>query len=341
MKISVLIPCYNEEFTIEKCVASLLKQKRLPDEIIVVDDCSTDNTPHILSRLASPLVKVVRTPKNTGGKSHAQEYGLQFVTGDIFITTDGDTMLHPDFVSVIEKDMRNKSVFAVAGHVKSLKYNWVTACRALDYTIAQNIDKVAQDYMNFVFVIPGAAGAFRTTEFKEKIIFTHDTITEDLDFTYRFHEMGYKIKYNTKAICYTQDPTTLSAYMNQTRRWVGGGWQCLLKHMSFPNKPGMALELALMYMEGLVYSFVAFLIPFINLYMAIVFFCLYCVFVFFLSIYGALKESRPDYLFILPFYVFLKYVNAYIFIEQFLKEAVMRDKNLEWFKPERVDMKTK
>ncbi len=122
MKISILIPCYNEELTIERCIYSCINQTRPADEIVVVDDSSTDGTHDILKKFKSPKIKVVRTPKNTGNKSYAQEYGLQFVTGDIFIATDGDTILQKDFISIIEKDMQDKSIFAVAGYVRSARY---------------------------------------------------------------------------------------------------------------------------------------------------------------------------------------------------------------------------
>jgi cellulose synthase/poly-beta-1,6-N-acetylglucosamine synthase-like glycosyltransferase len=337
MKISILIPCYNEELTIERCVRSCLAQTRCADQIVVVDDCSKDNTAKVLKKFKG-LVKVVKTPKNTGGKSHAQEYGLQFVTGDVFIATDGDTVLQNDFVELVEKDMKDKSVTAVAGYVRSLKYNWITACRAMDYAISQNIDKLAQDYINFIFVIPGAAGAFRTKVFKKKMVFTHDTITEDLDFTYRLHKMGYKIKYNRKAICYTQDPTTLKAYINQMRRWFGGGWQNLIKHIAIPEKPGMAFELSLIYTEGLVFSVLLFVLPIINLYLAIMLLGIYCVILSCLSVFASVKERRPDFILVLPCYVFIKYVNAWVFLEQFIKEVIMGRKNLVWFKPDRVAM---
>lgn len=236
--------------------------------------------------------------------------------------------------------MQDQGVSAVAGYVRSLKYNWITACRALDYAISQNIDKLAQDYLNFIFVIPGAAGAWRTEIFKHKIKFTHDTLTEDLDFTYTFHSLGYKIKYNRKAICYTQDPTTLKAYMNQMRRWFGGGWQNLSKHFGIPNTPGMAMELSLIYIEGLVFSFLMFLLPAINLYTTVYLLLIFSMVVFPLTVFAAIKEKRPDFLLAIPSYMFLKYVNAYIFLEQFFKEIILRKKNLYWFKPERVKMKS-
>lgn len=335
MKISILIPCYNEELTIKRCIYSCINQSRPADEIVVVNDSSTDKTVSILKRFGSQI-RLVHTIKNTGNKSHVQEYGLKFVTGDVFITTDGDTILEKDFVSIIEKDMRDSSVFAVAGYVRSLKYNWITSCRAIDYAISQNIDKLAQHYLNFIFVIPGAAGAFRTEIFRNKILFTHDTLTEDLDFTYRLHKMGYKIKYNRKAICYTQDPSTLKSYVNQMRRWFAGGWQNFLKHFNIPEKPGMAFELSLIYLEGLVFSVLAFIMPIINLYLSVRIFLIYCFIIFIFVIFGAFKEKRPDFIFALPGYILLKYINAWIFLEQFFQEVILGRKNLNWFKPGRV-----
>src|SRR5262245_6870031 len=103
MKISLLVPCHNEAKTLRKSIESWLSQSRLPDEIIVVDDSSTDETPQMLAEF-SDRIRAVRTPARTGNKSGAQEYGLQFVTGDVFATTDGDTLLHPDFIKRVEED---------------------------------------------------------------------------------------------------------------------------------------------------------------------------------------------------------------------------------------------
>jgi len=311
-----------------------MQQTRPADEIVVVNDSSTDKTLDVLKKYEKNII-IVTTPKNTGNKSYAQEYGLQFVTGDVFITTDGDTILDSDFIKIIEQEMQNDHIAAVAGYVKSLRRNWITACRALDYTVSQNIDKLAQDYLNFIFVIPGAAGAFRTDIFKNKINFDHDTLTEDLDFTYRLHEIRHKIKFNRNAICYTQDPTTLKSYINQMRRWFGGGWQNLNKHFKVPNSPGMALELSLIYVEGLVYSMLMFVLPLINLYLTMWLLLAYFFIILGLAIFSSIKERRLDILFCVPEYIFLKYVNAWIFAEQFFYEIILKKKSLVWFKPSR------
>lgn len=337
MKISLLIPCHNESKTLERSIESWLVQTRIPDQIIVVDDASSDSTPYILDQYKD-RVTVVRTPRCTGNKSGAQEYGLQFVTGDVFATTDADTLLDPHFIERIEEDFSDPSVAAVGGYVKSLHHNWITACRALDYAIGQNIDKLAQSYVGFMLVIPGAAGAFRTSIFREQVGFDHDTLTEDLDFTYKLHKLGHKIKYDRLAICYTQDPPNFSSYVNQMRRWFGGGWQNFIKHISIPEKPGMALQLTMIYVEGLLFSALALVLPFINILMTIVMLGLAFAITLLLALMASWKEKRPDFLLVIPAYIFLRYVHAYLYLEQFFKEVLLRRKNLVWFQPERIQL---
>lgn len=335
MKISLLVPCYNEEKTLYSSISSWLNQTRRPNQIIVIDDSSTDATSQILSQFSS-RIETHRTLVNLGNKSYAQEYGMQFITGDIFISTDGDTILAPDFVEKVEKSFEDPTVAAVAGYVKSLPYNWLTACRALDYSIAQNLDKSAQYALGFMFVIPGAAGAFKTDIFKRYIGFDHDTLTEDLDFTYKLNKFGLKIAYNRKAISYTQDPVTLHSYINQMRRWYAGGWQNLAKHFGIPEWPGMGLTLSLSYSEGLIFSVLQLTLPFINLIYTLTFIVSYAFFLTILAIYASRREGRKDFFVALPGYIVLRYINAWIFIEQFIMEIILRKKNLKWYKPERV-----
>ncbi len=341
LRISLLVACYNEEKSLEKSVYSCLQQTRKFDELIYVDDSSTDQSPEILKKFADKgKIIAVRTPKNTGNKSSAQQYGLQFITGDIFVTTDADTLLDKQFVREIEKSFQSSDASAVAGYVRSLPYNWLTLCRAFEYSIGQNIHKLAEAYMQNIFVIPGAASAFRTDVFRSCITFDHDTITEDLDFTYKLHERQFKIVYNGNAITYTQDPSELKSYVNQTRRWFGGGWQNLLKHFQqIPESKARSFELALLYGEGMIFSFLFLAMPLINLFWFVsVFLVNYFLVTFLFAIWAAYKERRPTILLVPLIYVVLMYINAYIYLEQFYREVILREKNLVWFKPERYDL---
>jgi len=336
--ISILIPCHNEEKTIKECLESCLFQTLKFDEIIVVDDGSTDSTPSILESFGKKIT-VVRIPKKTGNKSFAQQKGLKFVTGDILVMTDADTILHCNFARRIALDFKDKKTVAVAGYVKSLKHNWLTACRELDYVIGQDIYKTAQSYIDAVYVMPGCASAFRTKVFKKCITFDHDTLTEDLDFTYKLHEKGLKIKYDRKAIVYTQDPATIRSYVTQMKRWYSGGWQNLSKHRKvILEKPGNSLELSLMFIEGFMFSSLMFIVPIINITLFAYFMMLYLPVLFAFSLYGTVKRKRLDLLIYFPAYLILLFLDAYLFIRTFFDEIVFKNKNRKWTIPERRDI---
>jgi cellulose synthase/poly-beta-1,6-N-acetylglucosamine synthase-like glycosyltransferase len=313
-----------------------LNQTRPADQILVVNDGSTDGTAEILSSFGNKI-QVITIPIATGNKSYAQEYGLKYVTGDVFIATDADTIIDKRFIEKIEPHFEDEKITAVAGYVKSIKNNWITACREIDYTIGQDVHKKAQSNIGFLFVIPGCAGAFRTNKFKELISFEHDTLTEDLDFTYKFHSKYCKIIMEKDAIVYTQDPFTLKSYINQIRRWYSGGWQNLKKHLSsIVSRPMITLELSLIYFEGLIFSVLLFVLPFINWWFFLIYIASNFLFVLTIGIYASIRRRRLDLLLYSPLYMILIFVNAVVFIEQFFTEIILGKKLDTWFKPERI-----
>jgi len=332
--ISILIPCHNEEKMIARCVRSCLDQTRPADQIIVVDDGSTDDSVNILHGFADKIL-LVRLEKNTGNKSYVQQLGLKYVTGDIFVATDADTILDRRFLERIAPDFDDVSVVAAAGYVKSTKHNWLTAVREINYLIDQEVNKTAQSNINFLFVIPGCASAFKTGIFRRHIAFDHDTLTEDLDFTYKINEHDYRIVFNKHAFVYTQDPADLYSYINQMRRWYGGGWQNLIKHLSIVERPASALELSLLYFEGLLFSSLMFLIPLVNILYFFYFILFYALVILPFAVWGAISRKRIDLLLFFPLYPLVNYLNAYIFLEQFASVAIMRRRNFVWFSPVR------
>jgi cellulose synthase/poly-beta-1,6-N-acetylglucosamine synthase-like glycosyltransferase len=337
MKISILIPCHNEEVMVSKCIDSCLNQTRKPDQIIVINDGSTDNTQQILSSYKNKI-QIINISNATGNKSKAQEIGLKYVTGDIVIATDGDTVLDTNFVQLIEDDFNNNPEYSVvAGYVESSHFNLITALREIDYTIGQDLHKIAQSYVNFLLVIPGCAGAFKTELFRDgSINFDHDTLTEDLDFTYKLNTLGLKIHFNRKAKVYTQDPPNLFSYINQMRRWYGGAWQNLKKHGKIViKKPSAATILSVSYIEGLVFSILLFVLPFVNIILfgkVMFFFLLICIS---MGIYSGLRKKNVRLLYASPLIVIVTFINSYIFIEQFIKEILLKQKNMNWFHPDR------
>ena len=101
MKISIVIPCYNEAETIETIVQTVLAAPLSNLEIIIVDDCSTDGTKELLYKKISHLVDQIIYHKKNQGKGAALRSGFANVTGDIVIIQDADLEYNPQEYPVL------------------------------------------------------------------------------------------------------------------------------------------------------------------------------------------------------------------------------------------------
>ncbi|HET6747403.1 MAG TPA: glycosyltransferase [Candidatus Saccharimonadales bacterium] len=110
MKLSVVIPCKNEAGTVEHLLDSILKQTRLPDEVIIVDSHSTDTTVASVNNYVDRLpVRVVAAQKQ--GVTHARNEGAAAAMGDVLLFIDADVRLAPNLIEKIVK-YTNKGVEA-------------------------------------------------------------------------------------------------------------------------------------------------------------------------------------------------------------------------------------
>jgi glycosyltransferase involved in cell wall biosynthesis len=100
MKVSVYIPCYNEEKYIEGCLSSLVHQTRFPDEVVVCDNNSTDNTLAIVKKYKKLLpLKIISQPVK--GIRPTTEAAWRATTGDILVRTDADATAPPEWLANI------------------------------------------------------------------------------------------------------------------------------------------------------------------------------------------------------------------------------------------------
>ena len=105
-KFSIIIPVYNTEKYLEKCLDSIINQSYQNMEIIVVNDGSTDNSKDILSFYHNKYPKLINVYNLTNkGVSAARNYGISKASGDYFIFIDSDDYLEPDLLSNVNKNI--------------------------------------------------------------------------------------------------------------------------------------------------------------------------------------------------------------------------------------------
>lgn len=113
--ISIIIPCYNVERYVEKCIRSIMGQSYNNIEIIAVDDGSPDNSPQILDRLANEDCRIKVIHKQNAGVSAARNRGLEAATGEYVVFVDGDDYLASDYVDyMLQLSYRNDSDFVMS-----------------------------------------------------------------------------------------------------------------------------------------------------------------------------------------------------------------------------------
>ncbi len=236
-KMSIIIPAYNEEVTVGSSIKSMLSLNYPDYEVIVVDDGSSDNTFNEASKYSEKGVKVMRQ-KNTG-KPGAINTGVMNASGEIVITVDADSKLHPDALTWIARRFNsNPRLGAVAGNVKIDKPTGILkTLQSLEYTTSINLIRKSQSVLHCVMIVPGAIAALKTNVLQEVGYFPSDTFAEDFDITMKILKAGYHVEYESRAIAFTQAPESMEDFMKQRRRWYRGIPQVLSKYQGMYLNP--------------------------------------------------------------------------------------------------------
>jgi len=230
-QVTVIIAAYNEAAVIKRTIASVLNSRYPIEEVIVVDDGSSDGTSSAVREEFGAITKVRLVTRENGGKAAALNDGIGLCRTEIIVSIDADTQLDPEAIGRLVWHFADEKIAAVAGNVRvGNQVNVLTQWQAVEYTTSQNIDRRAYALLNAITVVPGAIGAWRKSAVQDAGMYVTDTLAEDMDLTWRLRRLGYRLENEPEAFAYTEAPETFKAFFRQRFRWAYGTLQCLWKH---------------------------------------------------------------------------------------------------------------
>jgi len=214
MKLSVVIPTYNEKIELEECIESLGAQTYPDFEIIVVDDGSTDGTSTILKNLKISLPNFTYYDEKHGGAGMARNLGAKHAKGHILVFVDADMTFDKKFLEKLTDPINKKLVlgtFSKEEYVANWENIW-----AICWNINEGWEPKRRHPKNF----PDREPVFRAilkSEFDKVGGFTPGGYDDDWSLS---QKLGYQAENAPGAIFYHKNPSTLIEVFNQAQ-WIG------------------------------------------------------------------------------------------------------------------------
>lgn len=204
-KISIIVPIYNVEAYIERCLNSLLNQTYNNIEIVLVDDGSTDNSKKICDSYAIKDDRIKVYHKENGGQSSARNLGLNRATGDLIGFIDSDDWIERETLEYLANLIEYNDADIANIRCRFVKSNDNDVIKK-NYKEKVVCDKEGLEKLMYEAVvgIPGSLGVIRGL-YKRDLIkdlrFVEGRINEDMVFSYEVYNKASKVVFSTR-ICY-------------------------------------------------------------------------------------------------------------------------------------------
>ena len=218
--VSVIVPNYNGEKTIRKCIQSILDNSYKDFELIIIDDCSKDLSMKIIESFKDPRIRILKNKKNYGA-SKTRNQGIKIAKGHIILLIDSDMYTDKNCISQHLSAHNTINTNIVAGSIQG---------------IHKTIIGQADDFCNWWTSIPQSRSKFinklhvPTTnlsikkEVFSKIGYFKEELKygEDSEFSHRAIKNGLKIYFKSNIIAYHIDRSSLKSFLKHNHNW--GFW---------------------------------------------------------------------------------------------------------------------
>ncbi|UJP64779.1 cellulose synthase family protein [Mongoliitalea daihaiensis] len=237
-KITVQLPIFNERYVVERLIHAVAKFNYPTNllEIQLLDD-STDSTSDIIQKTIKNYPDInfdfIHRENRQGYKAGALKEGLAQAQGEFIAIFDADFVPDPNFILQTIPHFQDPEVGMVQSRWTHLNEDYSIFTRlqafALDahFTVEQTGRNRQQAFINF----NGTGGIWRKSCILDAGNWEADTLTEDLDLSYRAQQKGWKFIYREDIESPAELPPVMSAIKSQQFRWTKGGAECATKHL--------------------------------------------------------------------------------------------------------------
>jgi len=237
-RVTVQLPIYNEMYVVERLVESVTAIRYPRDllEIQVLDD-STDETTAIARRAVAHYrelgydIHYLHRVDRAGYKAGALEAGLGQATGEFVLIFDADFVAPPDILERTLGQFADSDVGMVQvrwGHINR-DYSLLTQVQSIMLDGHFVMEHGARSRSGRFFNFNGTAGVWRRETIADAGGWQHDTLTEDLDLSYRAQMKGWRFVYLQDTVSLAELPVEMNAFKAQQRRWAKGSVQTCRK----------------------------------------------------------------------------------------------------------------
>lgn len=237
--VTIQLPVYNEKYVVERLIDSTLKIEYPAEklEIQILDD-STDETTEIIKNKIQSLqtdvsINHVRRKDRKGFKAGALAYGMKIAKGEYLAIFDADFIPNPDFLKSTLPYFKNSKVGVVQSKWEHINENFslLTKLQAFGLDAHFTIEQSGRNKGNFFINFNGTAGIWRKSCIEDAGGWQDDTLTEDLDLSYRAQLKGWKFVYLKNLGNPAELPIAMNSLKSQQYRWTKGAAECARKNL--------------------------------------------------------------------------------------------------------------
>lgn len=240
-RVTIQLPLYNEATVVRRLLRATanIDYPRELLEIQVLDD-STDETRQIAQDVVEELrgsgidIHYLRRPDRVGYKAGALDFGLGLAKGELIAVFDADFIPQPEFLLKVVGNFSDPAIGMVQtrwGHLNR-DLALITRVQALMLDGHHLVENRARFASGRLFNFSGTGGIWRRTAIDDAGGWEHDTLTEDLDLSYRAQLKGWRFVYRPDVMTPSELPEEMSALRAQQYRWAKGTVQCARKLLS-------------------------------------------------------------------------------------------------------------